>query len=114
MCGRRWGGENCRSQQSRWFKVPWSHGLSAGSVAPDQMCGKLARLLSAATALLAAGTLENGVQFLKYLFSLEVSMKTPTFVRAAAYKPLLSTPRPAKPAAPELSTPRPAKSAAPK
>ncbi|XP_076205661.1 centromere protein T isoform X2 [Aptenodytes patagonicus] len=44
----------------------------------------------------------------------EVSMKTPTFVRAAAYKPLLSTPRPAKPAAPKLSTPRPAKSAAPK
>ncbi|KAM9289550.1 centromere protein T [Morus bassanus] len=31
----------------------------------------------------------------------EVSMKTPTFVRAAAYKPLLSTPRPAKPAAPK-------------
>ncbi|XP_035754740.1 centromere protein T isoform X3 [Egretta garzetta] len=30
----------------------------------------------------------------------EVSMKTPTFVRAAAYKPLLSTPRPAKPTAP--------------
>ncbi|XP_009468777.1 PREDICTED: centromere protein T [Nipponia nippon] len=33
--------------------------------------------------------------------SQEVSMKTPTFVRAAAYKPLLSTPRPAKPAAPK-------------
>ncbi|XP_074439517.1 centromere protein T [Larus michahellis] len=31
----------------------------------------------------------------------EVSMKTPGFVRAAAYKPLLSTPRPAKPAAPK-------------
>ncbi|XP_035754739.1 centromere protein T isoform X2 [Egretta garzetta] len=31
----------------------------------------------------------------------EVSMKTPTFVRAAAYKPLLSTPRPAKPTAPK-------------
>ncbi|KAM6065108.1 centromere protein T isoform 2-T3 [Theristicus caerulescens] len=31
----------------------------------------------------------------------DVSMKTPTFVRAAAYKPLLSTPRPAKPAAPK-------------
>ncbi|XP_050760200.1 centromere protein T [Gymnogyps californianus] len=31
----------------------------------------------------------------------EVSMKTPAFVRAAAYKPLLSTPRPAKPAAPK-------------
>ncbi|XP_069724540.1 centromere protein T isoform X5 [Phaenicophaeus curvirostris] len=39
----------------------------------------------------------------------EASMKTPTFVRAAAYKPLLSTPRPAKPAAPKLSTPHPAK-----
>ncbi|XP_009892759.1 PREDICTED: centromere protein T [Charadrius vociferus] len=44
----------------------------------------------------------------------EVSMKTPTFVRAAAYKPLLSTPRLTKPAAPKLPTPRPAKSAAPK
>ncbi|XP_009708076.1 PREDICTED: centromere protein T [Cariama cristata] len=44
----------------------------------------------------------------------EVSLKTPTFVRAAAYKPLLSTPRPAKPAARKLSTPRPAKPAAPK
>ncbi|XP_069724536.1 centromere protein T isoform X2 [Phaenicophaeus curvirostris] len=33
----------------------------------------------------------------------EASMKTPTFVRAAAYKPLLSTPRPAKPAAPKSS-----------
>ncbi|KAM9269030.1 centromere protein T [Cariama cristata] len=43
----------------------------------------------------------------------EVSLKTPTFVRAAAYKPLLSTPRPAKPAARKLSTPRPAKPAAP-
>ncbi|XP_074769249.1 centromere protein T isoform X6 [Athene noctua] len=31
----------------------------------------------------------------------EVSMKTPTFVRAAACKPLLSTPRPAKPAVPK-------------
>lgn len=31
----------------------------------------------------------------------EVSMKTPTFVRAAAYKPLLSTPRPVKPASPK-------------
>ncbi|XP_074737428.1 centromere protein T isoform X5 [Strix uralensis] len=31
----------------------------------------------------------------------EVSMKTPTFVRAAAYKPLLSTPHPAKPAVPK-------------
>ncbi|XP_054054517.1 centromere protein T isoform X3 [Rissa tridactyla] len=31
----------------------------------------------------------------------EVSMKTPGFVRAAAYKPLLSTPRPAKPAVPK-------------
>ncbi|XP_063190098.1 centromere protein T isoform X3 [Chroicocephalus ridibundus] len=31
----------------------------------------------------------------------EVSMKTPGFVRAAAYKPLLSTPCPAKPAAPK-------------
>ncbi|XP_009576614.1 PREDICTED: centromere protein T [Fulmarus glacialis] len=31
----------------------------------------------------------------------EVSMKTPAFVRAAAYKPLLSTPCPAKPAAPK-------------
>ncbi|KAM6123732.1 centromere protein T [Phoenicopterus ruber ruber] len=31
----------------------------------------------------------------------EVSMKTPAFVRAAAYKPLLSTPRPARPAAPK-------------
>ncbi|XP_059681059.1 centromere protein T [Gavia stellata] len=31
----------------------------------------------------------------------EVSMKTPTFVRAAAYKPLLLTPRPVKPAAPK-------------
>ncbi|XP_010163206.1 centromere protein T, partial [Antrostomus carolinensis] len=31
----------------------------------------------------------------------EVSMKTPAFVRAAANKPLLSTPRPAKPAAPK-------------
>ncbi|XP_010119737.1 PREDICTED: centromere protein T, partial [Chlamydotis macqueenii] len=31
----------------------------------------------------------------------EVSMKTSTFVRAAAYKPLLSTPRPAKPATPK-------------
>ncbi|PKU31639.1 centromere protein t [Limosa lapponica baueri] len=44
----------------------------------------------------------------------EVSMKTPAFVRAAAYKPLLSTPHVAKPAAPKLSTPRPAKSAAPR
>ncbi|KAM6065109.1 centromere protein T isoform 3-T4 [Theristicus caerulescens] len=44
----------------------------------------------------------------------DVSMKTPTFVRAAAYKPLLSTPRPAKPAAPKLSTPHPTKPAAPK
>ncbi|KAM6380743.1 centromere protein T isoform 3-T3 [Pluvialis apricaria] len=44
----------------------------------------------------------------------EVSMKTPTFVRAAAYEPLLSTLRLTKPAAPKLSTPRPAKSAAPK
>ncbi|KAM6118109.1 centromere protein T isoform 2-T2 [Pterocles gutturalis] len=33
--------------------------------------------------------------------SAEVSMKTPTFVRAAAYKSLLSTPCPAKPAAPK-------------
>ncbi|XP_055674821.1 centromere protein T isoform X3 [Falco peregrinus] len=40
------------------------------------------------------------------------SMKTPTFVRAVAYKPLLSTPHPAKPAAPKLSAPRPAKPAA--
>ncbi|XP_040471159.1 centromere protein T isoform X3 [Falco naumanni] len=40
------------------------------------------------------------------------SIKTPTFVRAVAYKPLLSTPHPAKPAAPKLSTPRPAKPAA--
>ncbi|XP_075016933.1 centromere protein T isoform X2 [Calonectris borealis] len=31
----------------------------------------------------------------------EVSMKTPAFVRAAAYRPLLSPPRPAKPAAPK-------------
>uniref|UniRef100_A0A8B9RVD2 Centromere protein T n=1 Tax=Accipiter nisus TaxID=211598 RepID=A0A8B9RVD2_9AVES len=31
----------------------------------------------------------------------ELSMKTPTFVRAAAYKPLLSTPRPVKPASPK-------------
>uniref|UniRef100_A0A8C8B7F8 Centromere protein T n=1 Tax=Otus sunia TaxID=257818 RepID=A0A8C8B7F8_9STRI len=31
----------------------------------------------------------------------EVSMKTPTFVRAAAHKPLLSTPPPAKPAVPK-------------
>ncbi|XP_072728245.1 centromere protein T isoform X2 [Ciconia boyciana] len=44
----------------------------------------------------------------------EVSMKTPVFVRAAAYKALLSSPRPAKPAATKLSTPCPAKSAAPK
>ncbi|KAM7101625.1 centromere protein T isoform 1-T1 [Ciconia maguari] len=44
----------------------------------------------------------------------EVSMKTPAFVRAAAYKALLSSPRPAKPAATKLSTPCPAKSAAPK
>ncbi|XP_010295054.1 PREDICTED: centromere protein T, partial [Phaethon lepturus] len=39
----------------------------------------------------------------------EVSMKTPAFVHAAAYKPLLSTPHPAKPATHRLSTPRPAK-----
>ncbi|XP_068267336.1 centromere protein T isoform X3 [Nyctibius grandis] len=44
----------------------------------------------------------------------EVSMKTPAFVRAAAAKPLVSTPRPSKPAAPKLSTPRPAKPALPK
>ncbi|KAM6118108.1 centromere protein T isoform 1-T1 [Pterocles gutturalis] len=46
--------------------------------------------------------------------SAEVSMKTPTFVRAAAYKSLLSTPCPAKPAAPKLSTPHPAKPATPR
>ncbi|XP_074007556.1 centromere protein T isoform X4 [Numenius arquata] len=44
----------------------------------------------------------------------EVSMKTPAFVRAAAYKPPLSAPHVAKPAAPKLSTPRPAKSAVPR
>ncbi|XP_075366434.1 centromere protein T isoform X2 [Mycteria americana] len=44
----------------------------------------------------------------------EVSMKTPAFVRAAAYKALLSSPHPGKPAATKLSTPCPAKSAAPK
>ncbi|KAM9227982.1 centromere protein T [Leptosomus discolor] len=42
----------------------------------------------------------------------EVSMKTPTFVHTAAYKPLLSTPRPTKPAAAKLSPPCPAKPAA--
>lgn len=43
-------------QQSVARLVPQSHSLSAGSVAPDQICGKLARLLSAATVVLAAGT----------------------------------------------------------
>lgn len=68
LCGRRWGGWNCSSQQSCWFRVPWSHSLSAGSVALDQMCEKLAGLLSAAAALLAAGALKIRVQFLKYFF----------------------------------------------
>ncbi|XP_074958018.1 centromere protein T isoform X4 [Phalacrocorax aristotelis] len=44
----------------------------------------------------------------------EVSMKTPTFVRAAAYKPLVSTPRPAKPAAPKSSLQRPQAKRVPK
>ncbi|XP_013225941.2 centromere protein T isoform X1 [Columba livia] len=44
----------------------------------------------------------------------DVSMKTPAFVRAAADKPVLSTPHSAKPAAPKGATPRSAKPAAPK
>ncbi|XP_010006142.1 PREDICTED: centromere protein T [Chaetura pelagica] len=44
----------------------------------------------------------------------DVSMKTPTFVRAAASKVPGSTARPAKPPAPRLSTPHPAKPAASK
>ncbi|KAM6253159.1 LOW QUALITY PROTEIN: centromere protein T [Porphyrio hochstetteri] len=40
--------------------------------------------------------------------SAEVSMKTPMFVRAAAYKPLLSDPRPTKPTSPKsLLRPKP-------
>lgn len=42
-------------QQSVARLVPHSHSLSAGSVAPDQICAKLARLLAAATVVLAAG-----------------------------------------------------------
>ncbi|XP_065496901.1 centromere protein T isoform X2 [Caloenas nicobarica] len=48
------------------------------------------------------------------LESEEVSMKTPAFVRAAADKPVLSTPHSAKPAAPKGATPHSAKPAAPK
>lgn len=57
---------------------------------------------------------ENRVLFLRHCFPPDVSMKTPAFVRAAADKPVLSTPHSAKPAAPKGATPRSAKPAAPK
>ncbi|XP_054253165.1 centromere protein T [Indicator indicator] len=42
----------------------------------------------------------------------EVSLRMPSFVRAADYKPQLSAPPPARPAAPKLSVPRPTKPSA--
>lgn len=48
--------EQVELQQPVARLVPRSQSLSAGSVAPDLICGKLAGLLSAATVVLAAGT----------------------------------------------------------
>lgn len=84
-----------------WVRLCWSHSGQRGtSPAAWQSCRSHSK---------------SRVQFLKYVFSpLEVSMKTPAFVHAAACEPLLLTPRSAKPAAPTWSAPHPAKATAPK
>lgn len=101
--------EQVELQQPVARLVPWSQSLSAGSVAPDLICGKLAGLLSAATVVLAAGTQKIDFSFsgswslFVFFFPLEISMKTPMFVHAAAYRPhpVLSPPHPVKSASPE-------------
>lgn len=102
--------EQVELQQPVARLVPWSQSLSAGSVAPDQISnGKLAGLLSAATVVLAAGTQKIDFSFsgswslFVFFFPLEISMKTPMFVHAAAYRPqpVLSPPHPVKSASPE-------------